>query len=366
MGSYRALHRAKGFVRHGLPGRRAPVKAMLLCAGRGNRLRPLSVGRAKPVMPLLGRPLVLSILDRLVEASVDEVVVNLHHLPETVRSVVESHAPAGLSIRFSEERQILGTAGGLKEVEHLFQDEDEFLLVNGDCYYGFPFGPLVARHREARPLATMALRAMPPAATFAPVELDGEKRIVRIAGRPPSPVRSAQSIRMFVGVHVLSRDIWSTSARGQLRHQRRRLPFALAARGAIVGLESALRGDLGTPQRYLRANLDLLAQLRDADRAPMTRLVPRRRRLPGRPGRTPSLAASLGENVRVERGARIADSVILEGAGSAAVPRSSDRSSGGAGSARTSIADTVLCSTTATRSSPAPVVVTTWSARSVL
>lgn len=325
------------------------MKAMLLCAGRGNRLRPLSVGRAKPVMPLLGRPLVLSILDRLVEASVDEVVVNLHHLPETVRSVVESHAPAGLSIRFSEERQILGTAGGLKEVEHLFQDEDEFLLVNGDCYYGFPFGPLVARHREARPLATMALRAMPPAATFAPVELDGEKRIVRIAGRPPSPVRSAQSIRMFVGVHVLSRDIWKyMSARGNYDINADVYPFALAARETIVGLESALPWhDLGTPQRYLRANLDLLAQLRDADRA----------RFPGvegsclagagcqvDPGASLAGGVALGENVRVERGARIADSVILEGAriGGGATIERSIVGEGAQVPPGTSIADTVL------------------------
>lgn len=236
------------------------MKCMLLTAGRGNRLRPLTVRRAKPVMPLVDRPLIVHTLGRLKEAGVTEVFMNLHHLPETVRVTVERHLPPGMSVTFSEEPQILGTAGGLKAIEGLLADEDHFMMVNGDCYYGFPFDPIVQAHRNRKPLATMVLRQALPGSSFSPVGVDDTGSITHIAGAPASGLARATGTRTFLGVHVISRDIWKYMGRtGEYDINRHVYPQAMERGGELFGFDvTGPWHDIGTPQRLLAATLDVL------------------------------------------------------------------------------------------------------------
>jgi NDP-sugar pyrophosphorylase family protein len=165
-----------------------------------------------------------------------------------------------MAVTFSEEPEILGTAGGLKAIEGLLAGEDPFLLVNGDCFYGFPLQPLVEAHRRHRPLATMALRPLPPHSAYGKVEVNAEGLVARIAGRPRQPARMSAQERMFAGVHVLSSAIWRfMEARGPFDINADVYPRALEAGERVVGCD--VRGpwhDIGTPRRYLAANLDML------------------------------------------------------------------------------------------------------------
>jgi len=159
--------------------RESGCSAMILAAGFGTRLRPLTAARAKAVVPFLNAPLLDHTLDWLQRCGFEEVVINLHHLPETVVEAYREHA-FDLEIHFNVEESILGTAGGPRAVlERLGQ---RVLIVNGDIAARLPLGPLWQRHRDSGALATLALHAGPAAAGHPLIEVDPEGRITRIPG----------------------------------------------------------------------------------------------------------------------------------------------------------------------------------------
>src|SRR5690625_5858639 len=107
-----------------------PTRAMLLAAGRGERMRPLTDKTPKPMLELGGRTMAERALDRLADAGIEEVVVNLHHLPDQIRSRLEGYQ--GLTIHFSEEEELLDTGGGVARALPLLGDEP-FYVANGDA-----------------------------------------------------------------------------------------------------------------------------------------------------------------------------------------------------------------------------------------
>lgn len=109
-----------------------PTRAMLLAAGRGERMRPLTDKTPKPMIELGGRTMAERALDRLADAGIEEVVVNLHHLPDQIRSRLEGYQ--GLTIHFSEEEELLDTGGGVARALPLLGDEP-FYVVNGDAVW---------------------------------------------------------------------------------------------------------------------------------------------------------------------------------------------------------------------------------------
>ena len=137
----------------------APQKAMLLCAGRGERMRPLSESCPKPLLPLNGKPLLVRSLDRLEEFGVGEVVVNLHHLGEMIRAYLAPRpAPA---LVFSEEKELLDTGGGVAKALSHFGNE-AFYVINGDILWGegkaSSLGALAAFWREGEMDALLLLQ----------------------------------------------------------------------------------------------------------------------------------------------------------------------------------------------------------------
>ena len=158
---------------------------MVLAAGLGTRMRPLTLLRAKPALPVLDRPLIAFTLERLARSGVRDVIVNLHHLPESVTGALGGGRRFGLRIRYVHEPRILGTGGGPRAVRDFFGREP-FLLVNGDVYFELDLRQLVARHRASGALATLALRRLPDPRAYSTVVSDRRGRILSIAGRPKS------------------------------------------------------------------------------------------------------------------------------------------------------------------------------------
>jgi NDP-sugar pyrophosphorylase family protein len=275
------------------------MKAMVLAAGLGLRMRPLTLLRAKPALPVLDRPLLQYTLERLAKAGVRDVVVNLHHLPE---SVVEALGPGrrqGLRIHYSLEREILGTGGGPREVRDFF-GRAPFLLVNGDVFFDFDLRALVARHRASGALATLALRPQPDARAYSSVVTDRRGRILSIAGRP-RPGRG--TVSMFAGVHVLDPRLLELLPQGP-SDSVRDLYLPLLAEGAfIAGVRCAGAWyDFGRPSLYRDAQLRML------------RGRGRRQVLAGSGARVATAAAVrrsvLGARSRVASGARVERSVL--------------------------------------------------------
>ena len=135
------------------------IPALVLAAGLATRLRPLSLVRAKGAMPVAGRrSLVALIIERLKAAGVTDVVVNLHHLPDTITRQLGDGQQLGVRLRYSWERVVLGSAGGPKRAAPLM-DSPSFLVVNGDTLASVDLERLLADHRATGALVTMAVMA---------------------------------------------------------------------------------------------------------------------------------------------------------------------------------------------------------------
>ena len=232
------------------------TKAMVLAAGLGLRMRPLTALRAKPVLPVLNRPLLHWTLELLARQGVSEVVINTHHRPASVRRAAGDGSAFGLRVVFSHERLILGTGGGPRRVRDFLGDEP-FLLVNGDVFFDFDLGELVARHRTSGSQATLALRPNPDPKAYGPVVTGKRGRIVSILGRP-RPAVGTESL--FAGVHVLDPALLDRLPGGP-SDSVRDLYVPLLAEGApLLGVR--MKGawyDLGTPALYLQAQTAMLA-----------------------------------------------------------------------------------------------------------
>src|SRR5690606_1453895 len=133
------------------------MKAMILAAGFGTRLFPLTIDRTKPAIPFLGKPLVGYVAQYLATFGFDDIVVNLHHEPDSVRRALGDGLDYGVSIRYSvEEPSILGTAGALDHAREML-DGDTFLVVNGKIITDIDLKKAIESHRESGAIATMVL-----------------------------------------------------------------------------------------------------------------------------------------------------------------------------------------------------------------
>ena len=246
------------------------MKAMVLCAGFGTRLRPLTDTVPKPLVPLCGLPLLQYNFALLRGAGVREVVINTHHLAaEMERGAVALAAKLDLGLAVSrEERHILGTGGGVRKAAALL-GEGTFFLLNGDMIFDLDLAAALAAHRAAGAVATMVLAPYPPGASYAAVEVDGESRVRRIAGRGASgqgepPLHK----RHFTGVHVLESEVIARlPAEGESDINRTAYVRLIHEGAKVTGFEQrGYWGDLGAPRSLLRANLDFLRR-----RVPMGR-----------------------------------------------------------------------------------------------
>lgn len=134
------------------------MKAMILAAGVGSRLRPLTDDTPKALIDVGGAPMIQHVIRRLKAAGVDEIVVNLFHLPDRIVDFVASKGHFGLRIEFAREAELLDTGGGLKNAAWFFDDGRPFFLHNVDVLSEIDLGALLRRHREVRALATLAVQ----------------------------------------------------------------------------------------------------------------------------------------------------------------------------------------------------------------
>jgi len=181
-------------------------RAMVLAAGRGTRLAPITHSTPKPLVPVAGRPLLERLLEFLRAGGIEEVVINLHHLGHRIQEHVGDGARFGLHVRYSPEDPILDTGGGIKKAEPLLAGEP-FVVANGDSLLEIRLRDLIDWHRAHGGVATLALRPDPDAAGYGLVELDDADRVRRIVGLPASAAPAARGF-MFPGLHVLEPEVF--------------------------------------------------------------------------------------------------------------------------------------------------------------
>ena len=223
------------------------MKAMLLAAGFGTRLRPITYTLPKPLAPLCGRPLIAWAIESLLAAGIRDFVVNLHHLPEPIERYLHERYTAESRFEFSYEPEILGTGGGVRKVRALLENDPEFFLVNGDTIQFPPYEALRATRNDA--LAALLLRHPPRGDRFTPVYVDDG--IVTGFGR------GTGEALMFSGTHLISRRIFDylpdKDFSGIVDEVYQ--PLIDSGRERIAGVvDDGLWFDIGTPQRYVEAS----------------------------------------------------------------------------------------------------------------
>jgi NDP-sugar pyrophosphorylase family protein len=175
--------------------------ALLLCAGLGTRLQPLTSVRSKPAIPVAGEPMVRRIMRWLAASGVREIVLNLHHLPHTLTAVVGDGSDMGVRARYSwEQPDVLGSAGGPRQALDIIGTET-FLIVNGDTLTDLPLPALEEAHQQSGALATLALVPNTEPHRYGGVLLADDGAVTGFARRG-STARSWH----FIGVQIAHRD----------------------------------------------------------------------------------------------------------------------------------------------------------------
>lgn len=231
---------------------------MVLAAGRGTRLAPLTDHLPKPLAPVAGRPMIAHVLEFLRSGGIDEVVINLHHLGHLIEEAVGDGHRFGLRVRYSRENPIRDTGGGLKQAEPLLGGEP-FVVVNADSLLELPLRDLIAYHERRRPLVTLVVRPDPEATKYGLVELDAENRVRRIAGEPAEAPADGLRGFMFPGIHILEPAVFSwMDADGAFSITRVTYPRLLRGGCLIVGYPTTARWvTIDTPDTLAAADREL-------------------------------------------------------------------------------------------------------------
>jgi len=235
------------------------MKAMVLAAGLGERMWPLTEDRAKPSLPLLNRPIIAHTLEHLARHGVQEAVINLRRQRVSIRGIVGDGRKLGLKGHYSYAPIILGTGGGLKKAEPLLRGSGSFFMVNSDSLSDCDLTAALKKHRECGALATMVLTPLDPKAGYSAVEMDARDRIVRIAGKPPGAPAPQDGRYFFSGIHVLEPEILDAIPSGKCDINRDVYPPLLASGKVIKGyVHAGFWKELGNPRLYLEGALAVL------------------------------------------------------------------------------------------------------------
>lgn len=248
------------------------MRAMILAAGLGTRLRPLSDLRAKPALPVRGRPVICLLLEFLARQGCREIMINLHHLPDTIRAAIDADHPDDVEIHFSEEPRPLGTGGGIRRAADFLRESEACIVLAGDMLIDVPLRELFERHLASGRHATLLLRRDSRDGDFGTIGVDAKGNVKRIGqqrvgavspGEPPDDgVETSRGL--FTGVRFFSREVLDNWPGGTttdvFEDLRDWLVPGVETRGERVGAEIMEAEDsvwepVGTPAEYLRVNL---------------------------------------------------------------------------------------------------------------
>jgi len=234
------------------------IRALVLAAGHGVRLRPLTDLVPKPLLPIAGRTVLDHTLDALVDAGCEAAAVNLFHLGGKIRAHY-GDAYRGMPLTWSqEEGERQGTLGALHPLKGFLGEADLVLLVNGDSLCPWPLARLIRHHRAGRALATLMLTTRVDPERFAGgVGVDREGRVQSFF-KGTRERREVVRRAVFAGAHVLSPALLDRVEEGPSDIVRRLyIPLLESGEDGIYAVPSRRRWhDLGTPRRYLEGALD--------------------------------------------------------------------------------------------------------------
>ncbi len=233
------------------------LKAMIMAAGVGSRLMPLTLDIPKPMVPMANRPLMEIIVDLLAEHGISEMIANLHYHADAIEDYFGDGKRFGVSMSYSPEKELMGTAGGVKLCEWFL--DDTFIIVSGDALTDIDLSALVAEHRAQGALATIALKEVREVEQFGVVVCDEKGRIERFQEKPRP--EEALSNLANTGIYVFEPEIFKYIPAKQF------YDFGKQVFSQLVKLGAPFYGacidsywcDIGSLGTYHQAHMDILS-----------------------------------------------------------------------------------------------------------
>jgi mannose-1-phosphate guanylyltransferase/phosphomannomutase len=232
------------------------MKAVVMAGGEGSRLRPLTIGRPKPMVPMVSKPVMGHILDLLKRQGITEVVITLHFMPEVIQSYFGDGQSLDMKIRYAIEDTPLGTAGSVKNAQELL--DEPFLIISGDALTDIDLRQVIAFHQEKEAEATLTLYRVPNPLEYGIIVTDPDGKITQFLEKPSWGEVISDTVNS--GIYVMNPSVldlipegvstdWSKDVFPQLLEQGRPL-YGFVASGYWTDV-----GDVG---EYMRASSDLL------------------------------------------------------------------------------------------------------------
>jgi NDP-sugar pyrophosphorylase family protein len=230
------------------------MKAMVLAAGQGTRLRPVTDGRPKALVPVAGRPMIEYALLLLRHYGIREIIINLHHFGEQIEKHLGDGGKLGLELSYSIEPELLGTGGGLLKAKPFLQD-GAFIVINTDALIDLNLAELIAFHRQVSAAATLVLRPDEKADQYGSMDIDVKGRIYRfLEAKAPAPSMGSTRKLMFTGVQIFEPRVFdymdANEAAQKFSTTMQTYPRMLQAGEALYGFcFDGFWQDLGTVER---------------------------------------------------------------------------------------------------------------------
>lgn len=238
------------------------MKAMVLAAGQGTRLRPTTDSTPKALVPVAGRPMIEYALLLLRHYGIKDIIINLHHFGEQIESRLGDGMALGLKISYSRERDLLDTGGGLLHAKAFLQD-GAFIVINTDALVDLNLAALVDFHVRRNAMATLVLRADERADEYGSMDIDPSGRICRfLDSKSPTEPDGEICKLMFTGVQVLDPKVFNymegPGAPRKFSTTKHTYPRMLISGERLFGFRfDGFWQDLGTPGRIQEAELKL-------------------------------------------------------------------------------------------------------------
>jgi mannose-1-phosphate guanylyltransferase/phosphomannomutase len=234
------------------------MKAVVMAGGEGSRLRPLTLTRPKPMLPVANRPLLGHILGLLKRHGILDVVVTLQYLPNLIQDYFGDGKSLGMNIDYVIEDTPLGTAGSVKNAQSYLPGDEPFLVISGDALTDFDLTNIVEHHRQTEALVTVALYHVPNPLEYGVVNVNENGRITQFLEKPGWGEVTSDAVN--TGIYVIQPEVLDRMPAGQnLDWSHDVFPAMLTQGEPLFGhVTNGYWCDTGTLTEYHRANADLL------------------------------------------------------------------------------------------------------------
>jgi mannose-1-phosphate guanylyltransferase len=291
-------------------------EAILLVGGQGTRLRPLTLGTPKPMLPVAGVPVTVHQIERARAAGVDRIVLGTSYRADVFAEQLGDGSALGVEIAYAVEDQPLGTGGAIRHAAaHLVSGPDDPVMVlNGDVLSGVDYAGLVRQHEETDAMVTLHLVCVADPSAYGLVPTDAQGRVLAFREKPTTPEEIVTD-QINAGCYVFRRSAIDAIPTGRVVSVERETFPGLLDEGALVQgvVDDSYWLDLGTPWDFVRGSADLVRGIAPwPGHAPADALV-----LDGAEIADDAVISggtTIGRGARIGAGARVHGSVILDGA----------------------------------------------------